>query len=765
MRAFHDSRNTAYRAPYGAVSPNEHVTLALDVWEATGATVSLRTWDVAKGERFVSMEPLPSADGIAAPPADCTQEFQRYQTTLTPDAPGIIWYQFVVELPDGTRMVYGARPECTGGPGELYPAESVSFQLSVHAPDAFPPAWHQPIEDYLSNGQAAAQPDETLETLRENFPPALFADAFPWVLENPGQHVALTAKAGGDSGANSAQADASRSFTADDAVFGTWQDGEDGRVYCALFNTSPDCPHDVAVPLVGESVSEIVNGYGVEICEASDLGGITAISPEAERYAVVQLGCRGIAILLFHPEQRLQQPLERGMGVLAHITSLPAKSTADAKNSVGESVHAQPDSADEPTGTLGEMARSFVDWASQAGMRYWQVLPVNPTDRYGSPYAGLSAFAGNVRLLAADDRDAAAIPETDEGFASFCEREADWLEPYAYFMALRQELGEATPWQRWPECYRAYDRDFLSTNQALRERAEDWMRQQYAFELQWSDLRSYANAHGVSIVGDMPIYVSSDSADTWANPQIFQLDEDGLPALVAGCPPDAFAEEGQTWGNPIYDWDTLEASGYRWWLRRLERAFHLYDYVRLDHFIGFSRYYSIPSGKRATEGMYRPGPGMRFFRTAREALGQLPIIAEDLGLITPGVRALSAACGFPGMDILQFVDGNDPLAGYQPRPDKIAYTGTHDNQTLLGYVLQRYGETDARENAQALLESVATCNASVAIIPLQDLMGLDDEARMNVPGTAKGNWAWQARSADMEPALETARKLVQLHQE
>ena len=248
----------------------------------------------------------------------------------------------------------------------------------------------------------------------------------------------------------------------------------------------------------------------------------------------------------------------------------------------------------------------------------------------------------------------------------------------------------------------------------------------------------------------------------WANPEIFQLGEDGRPHVVAGCPPDAFAVEGQVWGNPVYDWDVLRKTGYDWWLRRLRRAFDLYDVVRLDHFIGFARYFSIPAGKKATEGSYRPGPGLGFFETAREAFGPLPIIAEDLGLITPGVRALIAACGFPGMDVVQFVDGGDPLAGYQPRPNKIAYTGTHDNQTLVGYAAARYPGPDAAEASAEIMRKALASNASICIVPLQDVLGLGDEARMNTPGTAEGNWRWQADAANLEGLAARLRQLSAL---
>jgi 4-alpha-glucanotransferase len=439
--------------------------------------------------------------------------------------------------------------------------------------------------------------------------------------------------------------------------------------------------------------------------------------------------------------------MEPGLGVLAHLTSLPA------------------DEAQEATSALGTPAFEFVDWLADAGVRYWQVLPVNPTDEHGSPYAGISAFAGNDLLLGSEGVIDDARLEKEglaEEYQRFCEREADWLDPYACFMAIRQKQGDGVVWQDWPKRFRRFDRKLVEGDAKLAKAAEVCKRAQFAFDRQWRALKSYANERGVLIIGDMPIYVSGDSADVWANPQLFKLGSDGKPEAVAGCPPDAFAEEGQIWGNPVYDWDELRSSGYAWWMRRLERAFQFYDILRLDHFIGFSRYFKIPAGEKASAGSYYSGPGFELFQQAFKRFGALPIVAEDLGTITPGVRCLVSACGFPGMDIVQFVDGNDPLPSYVPRPERVAYTGTHDNQTLVGYCEARYPELDAVEAAQDIARNVATCSAPVAIVALQDLMGLGNEARMNVPGVAEGNWTWQACSEDLKSATAFARELVEL---
>ena len=353
------------------------------------------------------------------------------------------------------------------------------------------------------------------------------------------------------------------------------------------------------------------------------------------------------------------------------------------------------------------------------------------------------------------------MSDSDE-YKAFCKRESDWLDPYAYFMAIREKVGSDAAWQDWPKKYRHFDLEAFEDKPKLRKAAERQRRAQFAFEQQWKALRAYANERGVKIVGDMPIYVSADSADVWANPDLFQLGSDGAPEVVAGCPPDAFAVEGQVWGNPVYDWDAVRASGYAWWLRRLERAFDLYDVVRLDHFIGFARYFSIPASQKAASGSYRPGPGLELFQAAYGKFGPLPIIAEDLGSITPCVRALVATCGFPGMDIVQFVDGGDPLAGYQPRPGKIAYTGTHDNHTLVGYCAERYPGLDAKEVARELAEEVVTSTAPICVLPLQDVLELDDKARMNEPGTTEGNWIWQADAKDIQGALDRLCEIVRM---
>ena len=565
-------------------------------------------------------------------------------------------------------------------------------------------------------------------------------------------------------------------FALNDDVFGFRRFDRTGQSACVLVNSSISDVHEVCVPMWGEVVSELIDGYGVPVVGYDEAQQVPHVDGDAGRYARVRLNQLGSAVLYFHNAQLLAKQMQPGLGVLAHITSLPV---LDGETSSADGQHC---SATHP-GTLGAPARDFVDWLANAGVRYWQVLPVNPTDDLGSPYAGISAFAGNVALLelgsegaaadieAYDELAADANPEmrgglaadaNPEAYAEFCARESEWLESYASFMAIRQKVGEDVAWQDWPKKYRAFKPGLIERDAELAEYAERWRKLQFEFDCQWRDVRSYANERGVQIIGDMPIYVSANSADVWAEQELFQLDVNSLPSMVAGCPPDPFAAEGQVWGNPVYDWEAARADGYSWWLRRLKRAFDLYDAVRLDHFIGFARYYSIPAGEKAVMGAYHPGPGIELFAEAEKRFGPLPVIAEDLGTITPGVRALCSSCGFLGMDIVQFVDGNDPLAYYAPRPEKIVYTGTHDNQTLVGYVKSRYPDVDAAEAAERLLESAVTCAAPICIVPLQDVLGLDDEARMNVPGTTEGNWRWQASAALVKEHQQTLANLVAL---
>lgn len=763
MKMLHDSRSAEYRSPYGAVLPNTSIRLAIDLIDVPEiAAVTLRVWAEGK-ETLVLMHA-----------AETEAERVRYEASYTPETEGTVWYHFIVAFRDGSTVRYGAQDGLTGGEGCVRDWEPPSFQLTVHKPTAYPLAWYEPVGAYLSGRKGELDPVEMAKTLHEQYPASLYADAFPWYLDDP-DCTFITCENAGSEMKFPLEESELRCFAIGEDVCGFWCRSIEGATLCAVFNTSFDKPHSVYVPLVGEEVTELVGGYGLEVVDADELDDaeeedeaaradeiaepgdadeppenvqhLRLDYPVAKRFAHVHLGQLGWALLHFHDHRRLQREMEPGLGVLAHLTSLPASKDQEAASA------------------LGAPAFEFVDWLVDAGVRYWQVLPVNPTDEYGSPYAGISAFAGNDRLLGPEGSfDDARLKKEGlaEEYQRFCEREADWLEPYACFIALRQKFGEGVVWQEWPKRFRCFNQELIEGNAELAKAAEACKRVQFAFDCQWRALRTYANERGVLIIGDMPIYVSADSADVWANPQFFKLGDDGKPLVVAGCPPDAFAEEGQIWGNPVYDWEALKADAFTWWVRRLERAFELYDVLRLDHFIGFSRFFEIPAGEKALAGSYHSGPGIELFQEAFRRFGALPIVAEDLGLITPGVRSLTSACGFPGMDIAQFVDGNDPLSSYMPRPEKIAYTGTHDNQTLAGYCEARYPELDAIEAAQDIARNVAACPAPVVIMPLQDLMGLNDEARMNTPGVAEGNWTWQAQSEDLGAAAVFAQELVEL---
>lgn len=499
-------------------------------------------------------------------------------------------------------------------------------------------------------------------------------------------------------------------FALNDDVFGFTRTLGDATV-CVLANASLKNQHTVWVPMHGADVDDIVQGVKPHV---SDDGSSCS----------VHLWPLGTSVLYFHEHKRLQRPMERGMGVICHITSLP--------------------NGDEP-GTMGEPARRFVDVLADSGQTYWQVLPVNPTDQFGSPYAGLSAFAGNPYLIEGFQTKLDELVEgldKDPGYKEFCRKNEDWLEPYVAFRAIKESVGDDIPWPLWPQNLRTY-RPGMADDGSLAANAELHRRVQYVFENQWRELRAYANERGVKIIGDMPMYVSADSSDVWAERDIFDLDEKGNPLGVAGCPPDSFAKDGQIWGNPTFRWDVLKEQGYEWWMRRLERMLDLYDYVRLDHFLGFSSYYNIPGGHGAKEGAWNFGPGVDLFRVAHERFGDLPFIGEDLGTITPAVRFLVAATGFPGMDVIQFAD-EDIRQGYTPKPEKICYSSTHDNQTLVGFIKSRWPYDDYDRVYRELMGRCLSSSADVVITSLQDVLVLDDSARMNVPGTSDGNWCWLA---------------------
>ena len=514
-----------------------------------------------------------------------------------------------------------------------------------------------------------------------------------------------------------------RPFSPAEGVFGFWRCKGSERV-CVLVNGSLEKACEVRVPLVAPKVVDVVSGRAPKVDE-----------DECE----VFLWPLGTAVLYFHDDDGLVAPIKRGMGVLAHVTSLP------------NSEH-----PNKP-GTMAS-AKGFIGWLSAAGVRYWQILPINPCDEHGSPYAGLSAFAGNTALvegLITGKVLRRAERQVREGCA-FVRTYAAWLEPYAAFRAIKDLVGESVPWWEWPEQYRTYNKLLLADKDLL-PGIQRHMAEQMLFDEEWQRVRGYASAHGVKIIGDMPMYVSRDSADVWANPDIFN------PALLAGAPPDPLGPEGQLWGNPTFRWDVLEKRGFDWWLDRFERMFSLYDYVRLDHFIGFSSYYGIPQGKTALEGQWFFGPGKKLFKAAYDRFGPLPVIAEDLGSITPAVRALSAEVGAPGMSVIQFAD-EDVREGFHPAAGSCAFTATHDTQTIVGWCESHFalkGEK-AVELAQELNARVLKSDCDLAVLQLQDILLLDNEARMNVPGTAEGNWSWRASQDQLDEASDYLAKLAAL---
>ena len=565
-------------------------------------------------------------------------------------------------------------------------------------------------------------------------------------------------------------------FAVGDDVLGFWRVGMatgDDTVCCILVNRSLSDSHHVRVPVCGEAVDDIVSGREVKVVDADPYASNRAKTPRScksnpNRDAEVFLWPLGTAVIYFHNKVRLQAPMDHAMGVVAHITSIPNE-VDDVSTPLEGDVVSRP-------GTLGAPAKRFVDYLADCGQRYWQVLPVNPTDEFGSPYAGLSAFAGNAALVEGlgspeGGIDGTALtklakrPDTPE-YLAFVEKNRSWLLPYATFRAIKAEMDEQ-PWQVWPEELRNYSPE-LSERPELAGRIRMECHVQWEFQRQWDELHEYAAKRGIKLIGDLPMYVSADSSDVWAERELFMLDESGRPFKQAGAPPDPFAAEGQLWGNPTYDWSHMRATGYDWWMRRLGRMFELYDYVRLDHFLGFSSYYTIPQGKSAMDGAWTFGPGIKLFRTAYKKFGPLPVIAEDLGIITPAVRALVASTGFPGMDVVQFFDG-DVREGYKPAPGKIAYSGTHDTQTLLGWVAQHFfgrdpltaaTDEESVRVADDLLRKTLNSSATVAMVPLQDVLGLDDSARMNVPGVSEGNWSWRATQEQVDASRERLSALA-----
>ena len=481
---------------------------------------------------------------------------------------------------------------------------------------------------------------------------------------------------------------------------------------------------------------------------------------------------------------------ERLSGVLLHPTSLPGP---------------------HGCGDLGAQAHHFLDWLVSAGQSLWQVLPLNPIGPGNSPYQSVSTFAGSpllVDLTSLAERGWIETPPAQEfeharsdyaraaparmallrqawaGFgrlatpadlqelAEFREQHQDWLDDYGLFMTLDQRHG--TTWNRWPAPFAWREAAAL---ERLREQAADeigfWCFVQWQFVQQWQHLRAQAHRRGIRIVGDAPIFVAHHSADVWTNSAQYLLDAQGEPAVVAGVPPDYFSASGQRWGNPLYNWAAMQADGYAWWRKRLAHLMRSFDAVRLDHFRGFESYWEVPAHEEhAVHGQWRAGPGRAFFDALHAHLGALPLIAEDLGLITPAVTRLRSACGFPGMRVLQFAFGDTPANPYLPHNYErrtVAYTGTHDNDTTVGWwrqlgpqerdAVRRYLGPQADQAIHwAMIRALSQSVARTVIYPFQDVLGLDGGHRMNVPGHPQACWEWRFdwHQVGHAPAVELA---------
>lgn len=452
-------------------------------------------------------------------------------------------------------------------------------------------------------------------------------------------------------------------------------------------------------------------------------------------------------------------------------------------------------------GTMGKEAREFVDFLQTSGQSYWQLLPICPTSYGDSPYQSYSTFAGNpyfidfeqleeMGYLEKEDYDSIdwgrdsqkvdygllyekkypILRKATERFLSnppsdfdmFCETNDEWLSDFALFMSLKDFYG-GTQWNEWESPLR--NRDTLALAVATSEQRENiyfWKVVQYLFFQQWFQLKKYANEKGISIIGDLPIYVSLDSVDVWAHPELFQLDENKIPKEVAGCPPDGFSADGQLWGNPLFDWEYMERKRYKWWIKRIQYLCNVYDTLRIDHFRGFDSYYAIPYGDTtAKNGRWKKGPGMKLFKAVEQAIGRQSIIAEDLGFLTDSVKKLLEDSGFPGMKVLEFAFDSRDESGteyliHNYVPNCVAYPGTHDNDTILGWFEDAEPEDvafckeylkidDKKELHWQMMCALWGSVANLVIVQAQDILGLGSEARMNTPATVGNNWKWRAK--------------------
>lgn len=458
-------------------------------------------------------------------------------------------------------------------------------------------------------------------------------------------------------------------------------------------------------------------------------------------------------------------------------------------------------------GTMGEEARHFIRFLKRAKQQYWQILPIGPTSYGDSPYQSFSSYAGNPYFIDFDELEKIGLLEKceyesidwgnpndiDYGLMyekrydvlrkacnRLCERdqtefhlfetsESAWLHNYALFMAIKQSLG-GIALSNWPDEIRRRNPEKLAElEEKLKDEILFWKQLQFLFFQQWNALKKYANENGIQMIGDLPIYVAGDSAEVWANPEQFQLDQNGKPTEVAGCPPDGFSPDGQLWGNPLFDWEKMKEENYQWWVKRIAHQTRFYDVLRIDHFRGFASYFAIPAGdSTAHNGRWVPGPGIDLFRTIEDQLGKINIIAEDLGFLTQDVIDMVNETGYPGMKVLEFAfDARDTGSGYLPHcyeRNCIVYAGTHDNDTIIGWMqsapkdnVQRaidYLHLDQNEGYHwGMIRSAYMSVADTAIIQFQDFMGLDNSARINVPSTTGKNWKWRCNKEDFKDEL------------
>jgi len=453
---------------------------------------------------------------------------------------------------------------------------------------------------------------------------------------------------------------------------------------------------------------------------------------------------------------------QRCAGVVLHPTSLPGRGSC---------------------GTLGKEAFRFVDWLAESRLRVWQILPLGPTHDDLSPYQCLSAYAGNPKLICFDKLDLEALSIEQQNlscplshaYQHWCSHHGEqhtdyrkfiafneyWLEDFVLFVALRAEQSQRS-WSEWPSELRCREPQALAAaRQRLSEQLAHLRYEQYLFFSQWAELSEYAFSKDILIFGDMPIFVAYDSADVWANQELFLLDSEGKPTVVAGVPPDYFSATGQRWGNPLYNWPVMAAKSFDWWLQRFAFQFQLFDLIRIDHFRGFDAYWEIDVAcDTAIDGRWIKAPGAELFANVLNRLGRLPLVAEDLGIITEGVVKLQTQFQMPGMKVLQFAfDGGEdnPYLPHNHVENCVVYTGTHDNNTSKGWfdglddeerrrvqsAVEKHSEVDDANIAWSLVELAMSSVARLAVVPMQDLLGLDERARMNIPSVAEGNWRWR----------------------